>query len=104
MAISNRGFFYKRISVTNIAYPSAPSVKLPFQATRVIIAHRNLKANEVISFSFQSPTEPLDGELFSDDVPLTMDGLSEGRLWFKTSQVQNASAEVRVWAWRGGGN
>ncbi len=99
--LSNRGFFYKRVPVINPTYTSTPSVKITFQATRIIIAHKNLKASEIISFSFLNPN--LDGELFSEDVPLAMDGLSEGRLWFKTSNIVNPGAEVRVWAWRGGG-
>lgn len=101
MPQANRGFFYTRIPITNNTYPSAPSVKIPFQATRVIIAQRNMKSQEILEFSFQKPAK--DGELFDDDSPIAMDGLSEGRLWFKTSETNNPGAEVRVWAWRGGG-
>lgn len=100
MSLSNRGFFYKRILVTNLVYPSAPSIKIPFQATRIVIASIGLKPNENIEFSFQKPN--LDGELFQDDGPLAFDGLSEGRLYFLAVNP-GGSAEVRVWAWRGGG-
>lgn len=98
---SSRGFFYKRISITNDVFPSAPSIKFPFQATRVLIAFRNIKANEILTFSFKKPD--VDGEFFPEDTPLAMDGLSEGRLWFKTNNTQNPDGEIRVWAWRGGG-
>ena len=99
--LSRRGFFYKRITVTDQTFPSAPQIKFPFQATRVIIAFRNLKAQEVITFSFQRPD--IDGEFFVDDLPLAMDGLSQGRLWFATNLSNQQNAEIRVWAWRGGG-
>jgi len=98
---SRRGFFYKRIPVNVDIFPNAPQIKIPFQATRILIVHRNLKAQEVISLSFLRPN--LDGELFPDDTHLAMDGLSEGRLWFKTTETQNPNAEIRGWAWKGGG-
>lgn len=98
---SRRGFFYKRIAITATTFPSAPQIKIPFSATRILIVHRNLKAQEIISFSFLRPN--LDGELFPDDTHLAMDGLIESRVWFFTNQTQNQNAEIRVWAWRGGG-
>ena len=39
----------------------------------------------------------LDGELFCDDGPLVMDGLSEGKLWLKKISINDV--QVRVWAW-----
>lgn len=102
MVKSNRGFFYKRLLITVNSFPNAPQVKLPFQATRIMLASRNLKSLEIISFSLLKPD--LDGEIFCEDSPIAMDGLSEGRLWFKTTETSNQTGEIRIWAWRGGGN
>ncbi len=99
--MATRGFFYTRIPISNATFPSTASIKFPFQATRVLIATRGVKQNEIVEFSFQGTA--LDGELFPDDGPIGLDGLSEGRIWFRSTIPSTPTAEVRVWAWRGGG-
>jgi len=95
--VTGRNFFYTELDVSVTAFPSTAQIKFPFQATRVIIA-MNGKAD--LHFSFQKPN--IDGRLVPDDAPLAMDGLSEGRLWFKKVAVGPAVLAIRVWAWRGG--
>lgn len=98
--MSTRGFFYIRIPVSNTAFPSAPQIKLPFQATRIVLAPLFVKQNEIIQFSYLAPN--LDGELMTNDLSVAFDGLSEGRIWFRVV-TPSSTAEIRVWAWRGGG-
>lgn len=101
--MSNRGFFYNRKIITATIYPSEQQFKFPFLATHILIAFRNLKNQEIIEFSFNRVEQ--DGELFPGDGPLSMDGLSKNRIWFKTNQFgQNAAAEIRIWAWHRGGS
>jgi len=98
MSLGNRTFFYERQTISVTAFPSDAQFKFPFLATRVLIAVRNLKAQEFITFSYNGTDT--DGELFPDDAPIAFDGVGQGKLWFKSNQ--NQAAEIRVWAWRGG--
>lgn len=92
MVQSRRNFFYKRITVTDTAFPAKAQIDFGFQATRVLIV--NDGEDTALTFSFLKPH--VDGELFCSDGPLAFDGLAEGKLWFMVDQP----AEVRVWAWR----
>ena len=92
MSLAKRNFFYFRDTVTDISFPSSPQIKLPFEASRIIMV--NDSADQVLSWSFQKPN--LDGELLCTDSPIVFDGLNEGRVWFKAP----ADCEYRIWAWR----
>lgn len=94
MTASKRSFFYKKLSVTASAFPDEPQLKFGFDATRVIIV--NDHEDSTLTWSFLNPN--IDGELFCADGPISFEGISEGRLWLKTSF--EGSAQVRVWAWR----
>lgn len=93
-----RTFFYSKISVgaqADGAFPSQAQIKIPFQATHVIISNDSDKTD--VTFSFNRPN--IDGELLKKEQPITFDGLSIGKIWFfKTLGGENA--QVRVWAWR----
>lgn len=93
MGISRRNFFYLNTVISNLSFPNAPQIKLPFQASKIIIANDSDKS--VLSFSFGIPD--LDGELFCTDMPITFEGVGKGRLWFFTDGAPN---KLRVWAWR----
>ena len=97
--MGTRTFHYERQDIVVLNFPSDAQFKFPFLATRVMIAARNLKAQEIISFSYNGVD--LDGEIFPDDTPIAFDGLQQGKLWFKSNLQQNA--QIRMWAWRGGG-
>jgi hypothetical protein len=101
MGLGSRQKFYEDIAVTNSGFPSKATIIVPFQATHIILAPRNLKVNEIITYSFQGVD--IDGQLLSEDGPFSFDGVSEAKIWFRTNQIQNASAAMRVWAWAGGG-
>lgn len=59
-----------------------------------------LGEKEIVSFSFRKPE--LHGEFDCADDALVMDDVTQHRIWAKTNIV-NSDAQLRVWAWRGGG-
>jgi len=90
---TGRNFFYQRLVVSSDIFTNEHDIDFGFQATHVIIS--NDSTTDSIAFSFRKPF--LDGELFCTDGPLVMDGLSEGRIWFKRISINDV--QVRVWAW-----
>lgn len=90
---SRRNFFYKRLVISSTIFTNEHDIDFGFQATSVIIT--NDSTTDSIGFSFRKPY--LDGELFCNDGPLVMDGLSEGKLWLKKISINDV--QVRVWAW-----
>lgn len=93
---SNRNVFYKRITVTETDFPGQAQIKLPFQATKVLIA--NDGSNATLAFSFLAPN--IDGELFCSDGPLSLEGVGANRVWFKVAENEGNPVGVRIWAWR----
>lgn len=93
MSNTKRRFFFEELTVNVTAFPEQPQMKFGFQATHVIVTN---DSKHSLDFSFLKPN--LDGRLYEKDGPLALDGLSEGRMWFK---VEDATKPVkfRVWAW-----
>ena len=89
--MDSKNFFYQRLDVGLKDFPSQAQVTIPFLATRLILSN---DTDAELGFSFQGPN--LHGELFCDDDPIVFDGISVGKVWFKS--VSNS--KVRVWAWR----
>lgn len=96
--MTKRNFYYKKLLVSETAFPDAPQINFGFQATRVIIANDGAGPTEdaFLTWSFLKPN--IDGELFCADGPISFDGLTEGRLWLMNS---GSPIQIRVWAWRG---
>jgi len=92
-----RKIFYKRLAVVPLDFPSKAQIILPFQATHIVISNESNKRATLFSFNGTA----LDGELFKKESPITFDGISEGKMWFKRDGKENDQpGEVRVWAWR----
>lgn len=89
--MESQNFFYKRSEIGSLEFPDEAQIKIPFQATRLIVSN---DSDAQIDLSFKHPS--LHGELLKDDSPLVLDGVSVGKIWFRSPH----SASVRVWAWR----
>lgn len=89
--MEDKNFFYNRSEIGLTEFPDEAQVKIPFQATRLIISN---DSDAQVDISFKRPS--LHGELFKDDSPLVLDGVSVGKIWIRSQQ----NASVRVWAWR----
>jgi len=87
-----RGRFYKRESITNIAYAQVPTFSWSFGANHLIIVN---DSNQNITFSFNGEDD--DGELFPRDKSISLDWTEGSKLWIKTSAA--SPTQVRVWAW-----
>jgi len=91
---ATRTFFYEpSLTITATAFTSAPDLRFPFTANRVILS--NDSDTNIVTFSFLAPN--IDGELFCTDGPIVFDWLNQDRLWFK---VNSGDAKIRIWAWR----
>lgn len=89
--MDSQNFFYKRAEIGSLEFPDEAQIKIPFQATRLIVSN---DSDAQVDLSFKHPS--LHGELLKDDSPLVLDGVSVGKIWFRSQQ----NASVRVWAWR----
>lgn len=89
--MESSNFFYERKEIGLRDFPDEAHMKIPFQATRLIIAN---DSDAQVDFSFKKPA--LHGELMSHDNPVVLDGVNVGKIWFRSPQ----NASVRVWAWR----
>jgi len=89
--MESQNFFYKRSEIGLTEFPDEAQIKIPFQATRLIVSN---DSDTQVDLSFKHPS--LHGELLKDDSPLVLDGVSVGKIWFRSPQ----NASVRVWAWR----
>lgn len=95
MSAIEKTFFYSLpFTVILNSFPSEAQIKLPFLASKLIIA--NDSSMETVIFSFNGST--VHGDLFDSDSPIVFEDLNVSKIWFRRAGAKDA--DIRVWAWR----
>jgi len=99
--LTNRNFFYERLTITADSFPSKSQIEFCFRATHVnITLDGDANGDGEVHFTFRK-TEGIShgGELYCTDGPWVADGVGEDKIWFK-KPAGGVDIQVRVWAWR----
>lgn len=90
MSIKKPNTFHE-LTINNVDYEDAPSIKFPFTMTQVQIINDSLE-----EFEYSYNGKDKDGLVKWDDESHRLSDVSIGRIWFKSA---TANLKIRVLAW-----